>query len=516
MDAVEEAFLALRRAAAVPSDRWQTIYRSGLVTAFQERRFDEAAELAVFAANALESQGQFEAALEELDFALSQEPLSPDVAADLLVTKALFLAMSGSEDCAAVLDSAVTLREAVRRPTALLALDAQSAMVEFLLLKPTSVAGLPDFAARARAARAESHSLAVEAMAIPFLVAQGDLRRARPWAVALLARAHALGAHYRAADVSSVSASLHHLEHLEGETRDPAIQLPRNSHAAFKARTSAVRAAVLRGDREQALHDAERITLLFERVNPGFRPTVPILQRAVALMAAGAASAQREAEGEVIEPPALLTLVNLPGVLAAIETSAMNGRQDEAVMWDRWLEESWPAHIVTSLEWGASIERLRALLELRLGRESAGLVRMQRAMEWARRAGFRVEAHLAEIQLAETLGLVSTGASSRRWRELREQGRVGFRAVGGDPLPFAYAVSDAIAVGRLEGSEPKLTPREVEVLSLFAEGLSYKEAGRRLGIEWRTVQVHAKHIYGKLGVHGKIAAMRRAEELGII
>ena len=212
----------------------------------------------------------------------------------------------------------------------------------------------------------------------------------------------------------------------------------------------------------------------------------------------------------------MLTLANLPGVLAALETVAMVGRQDEAVMWDRWLQEHWPAHIVTSLEWGASIARLRALIDVRVGRESAGLARMQRALEWARGAGFVVEEHLAEVQLSEMLGLISSNVSSRRWRELRARGHEAFRALGGDPLPQAYAVSDAVAVGRIEGAEPKLSPREVEVLARFAEGLSYRETAARLGIEWRTVQVHAKHIYAKLGVHGKIPAIRRAQELGII
>ncbi len=510
MDAVAEAFLTLRREGFAASDRWQSIYRSGLVTAFEERRFDEAAELAVFAANALDSQGRFGSAMEELDFALSREPLSPDVTADLLVTKALFLAISGSDECVAVLEGAVTLREAITRPTALLALDAQSAMVEFLLLKPTSVDGLQDFAARARAERAESHSLAVEAMAIPFLVAQGELRRARPWAVALLARTHAGGAHYRASDLSGIGGSLRLLEQLHDTAVDPSIRLSRNTHAAFRVRTSAVRATMLRGEIDAAIREMELLAGVAARVNPGLSGSMPAFERAVAVMDGTAAAMP------VLEPPSMLTLANLPGVLAALETVAMVGRQDEAVMWDRWVQEHWPAHIVTSLEWGASIERLRALIDVRVGRESAGLARMQRALEWAKGAGFVVEEHLAEVQLAEMLGLISSNVSSRRWRELRARGHEAFRALGGDPSPQAYAVSDAVAVGRIEGSEPKLSPREVEVLARFAEGMSYREAAVRLGIEWRTVQVHAKHIYAKLGVHGKIQAIRRAQELGII
>jgi two-component system, LuxR family, response regulator FixJ len=45
----------------------------------------------------------------------------------------------------------------------------------------------------------------------------------------------------------------------------------------------------------------------------------------------------------------------------------------------------------------------------------------------------------------------------------------------------------------------RLTPRELEVLELIANGHSNKEAGRRLGISPRTVEVHRAHILDKTG-----------------
>jgi len=47
----------------------------------------------------------------------------------------------------------------------------------------------------------------------------------------------------------------------------------------------------------------------------------------------------------------------------------------------------------------------------------------------------------------------------------------------------------------------KLSPRELEVARLVAEGLPNKTIGQRLDISERTVQVHRLHVMEKLGIH---------------
>jgi len=47
----------------------------------------------------------------------------------------------------------------------------------------------------------------------------------------------------------------------------------------------------------------------------------------------------------------------------------------------------------------------------------------------------------------------------------------------------------------------RLSPREMEVAQLVAEGLPNKTIGQRLDISERTVQVHRLHVMEKLGIH---------------
>lgn len=48
--------------------------------------------------------------------------------------------------------------------------------------------------------------------------------------------------------------------------------------------------------------------------------------------------------------------------------------------------------------------------------------------------------------------------------------------------------------------ENPLSPRETEVLTLLAEGLSYKMVANKLGLSYHTVNTHTKKIYEKLHV----------------
>jgi len=87
---------------------------------------------------------------------------------------------------------------------------------------------------------------------------------------------------------------------------------------------------------------------------------------------------------------------------------------------------------------------------------------------------------------------------------------------------FVAAIEGALAghsvfASRFPESElPPLTLRQAQVLELLAAGHGNKEIRHRLGIAERTVRAHLTDIFHMLGVHGRMPAVIKARELGLI
>lgn len=74
--------------------------------------------------------------------------------------------------------------------------------------------------------------------------------------------------------------------------------------------------------------------------------------------------------------------------------------------------------------------------------------------------------------------------------------------------PFAANASRIEALG--------ITPRELEVLQLMAEGLSNKEMAERLFVSENTVKTHASRVFDKLGASRRTQAVQLAKTQGLI
>jgi two-component system, NarL family, response regulator len=65
-------------------------------------------------------------------------------------------------------------------------------------------------------------------------------------------------------------------------------------------------------------------------------------------------------------------------------------------------------------------------------------------------------------------------------------------------------------------SQPALTPREIQVMQLVFEGYRNKEISATLEISVETVQAHLRHIFTKLNVSDRTAALNVALRRGIV
>jgi DNA-binding NarL/FixJ family response regulator len=88
-------------------------------------------------------------------------------------------------------------------------------------------------------------------------------------------------------------------------------------------------------------------------------------------------------------------------------------------------------------------------------------------------------------------------------------------------LAIPGEVADVAVVARdrrraPEPAEVELTPRELDVLTLLAEGASNKVIARQLGISVHTAKFHVGSILDKLDATGRTDAVAHAARRGVI
>jgi two-component system nitrate/nitrite response regulator NarL len=85
-------------------------------------------------------------------------------------------------------------------------------------------------------------------------------------------------------------------------------------------------------------------------------------------------------------------------------------------------------------------------------------------------------------------------------------------ARGGSPMSPMIVASVVKLLAGLTKPSPtvSLTSRERETLALIVEGLSAKETAKRLGVSVHTIDSHTRHLFKKLDVNSRAAAVARA------
>ncbi|GAB4534723.1 MAG: response regulator transcription factor [Anaerolineales bacterium] len=145
--------------------------------------------------------------------------------------------------------------------------------------------------------------------------------------------------------------------------------------------------------------------------------------------------------------------------------------------------------------------------------------------------------HEVRVQSSETRILVLTVHEDERLlQEALRQGAAGYivkRAVESELINAIHAVArgevyvhpammPALLKGLVDSGgkqrtpSPALTPRELDVLRLIAEGYTNRQIADELCISVRTVESHRANLMGKLGLRSRVALVRYAREQGLI
>ena len=117
---------------------------------------------------------------------------------------------------------------------------------------------------------------------------------------------------------------------------------------------------------------------------------------------------------------------------------------------------------------------------------------------------------------ADIVGAIEAGACGYLLKDAGPDellGAVRAAAAGEGALSPTVA---ATLMGRLRNPGPVLTDRESEVLRAVSEGSTNRQVAASLHLSEATVKTHLVHIFDKLGVASRTAAVARARELGLV
>ena len=460
------------------------------------------------AVNLFDGDGRWDRSAAEIDHALSLAKGDPDASLLLFAQKAVSRAGWGDVSGARTSLSAAALSYGdAASDYAKDQYGFNEAVVLCLALEPPPAERIEEALRRAHASDDERDYMHLVTWYVPYLFAVGSRVAAHPWSRALRLAAVAGEHRWRVADAEGFT---------EGERvaggKPPVLAdatLAENWLSLSRLQPLRLRHALWHGDSEAIGQRLEEARAFWAE------PRAANLEPIEPYEACARAYADPDEIVEVL-PPNQVYLMNLGGVLAAMEAVALAGSQTHAHEWHGWVAQNLPTHIETAIEWPVSRRRVQALLALRAGHVQIAKEGMKRAVRWADEAGYAVEAGIAKVQLSEMMVRQVGKLAARDRAQLRREGSEQLRAFGIDPLPHAYVASRALASVRDDSNRPSLSPREAEVLKYLSEGHTYRETAEKIGLSWPTVQTFAHRAYEKLGVSGKQRAAEVARELGIL
>ncbi len=176
----------------------------------------------------------------------------------------------------------------------------------------------------------------------------------------------------------------------------------------------------------------------------------------------------------------------------------------------------------TALELGLLLEREKretALNRLRDGRES-GIIEHEATLHTKTGEQRTVLSEGRVIRFDSDPHLIDTYLDITERKQAENELSQAIQAAMSDPSWFVRVVQEKLyeirAGNSVKSGLEQLRPREVEVLSCLARGLTNEQISQRLGLATQTIRNYISNIYDKLGVHSRAEAVIWARERGLI
>lgn len=258
------------------------------------------------------------------------------------------------------------------------------------------------------------------------------------------------------------------------------------------------------GDFEQAHAHASQAIQVFERVNPA----TTVWYRGILALACLALGRKDEAERHV---RLLETHVDALPEAALLARSARTvlglayvelGDRERGAACERALRPYADDH-----HWWLARRTLAGLAALR-GDRALALADLATAERRSRQEELLPDLALTLLRRAELVGATSAEGQAQLREARRLLTSLGMRA--------ALARADGLAGGISTSPPSGLTAREIEVLRHLAQGRTNREIADVLVISEHTVVNHLSHIFGKIGVDNRTAAVAFAHRQGIV
>lgn len=206
--------------------------------------------------------------------------------------------------------------------------------------------------------------------------------------------------------------------------------------------------------------------------------------------------------------PVRVVIVDDHPVVRAGLRAVLGAREDIEVVADLARGED----LLAELARGATLDVV--LMDLQLGPDALGGAEITRRVRAA--GGPPVVVVTTYDSDADIVAALDAGASGYLLKDAPTEDLVAaVRAAAAGRTTLDPAVQERL-VDRLRSPATALTTREVEVLERLAQGDSNEAIAAALFLSRATVKTHLVHIYDKLGVTSRTAAVARARSRGIL